>query len=43
VGPALPLVENMNRAVEISTRQLVMQLDDDAPAGGSSGSAASSA
>jgi hypothetical protein len=34
VGPALPLVENMNRAVEISTRQLVMQLDDDAPPAG---------
>jgi glycosyltransferase involved in cell wall biosynthesis len=27
--PALPLVENMNRAVEISTGQWVMQLDDD--------------
>jgi glycosyltransferase involved in cell wall biosynthesis len=29
VGPALPLVENMNRAVEISTGRWVMQLDDD--------------
>ena len=27
--PPLPLVENMNRAVEISTGQWVMQLDDD--------------
>ena len=27
--PALPLVENMNRAVEISAGQWVMQLDDD--------------
>ena len=27
--PPLPLVENMNRAIEISTGQWVMQLDDD--------------
>jgi glycosyltransferase involved in cell wall biosynthesis len=27
--PSLPLVQNMNRAVEISTGQWVMQLDDD--------------
>ncbi len=27
--PPLPLVENLNRAIEISTGQWVMQLDDD--------------